>query len=496
MSATADTSAPAVATPYRNVILFSVVLCSGLQSMDTFLAAVALPNMRGEMSASLDEISWVLTAYLIAIAIASPPIGWLSRRLGRKRFMLTIIVCFLAFSMLAGSSTSLTEIVAYRFCQGLSAAALVPLSHHIILDVFPKDKVGFALGWWSVGVMFGAIVGPTLGGALTEYLSWRWVFYVNLPMGMLALTMIFIFLPETERDTKRRFDWTGFILLTVALISMQLMLDRGNRQDWFESTEIVIEASLFGVFFYAFVIHILTARQPFLDARIFLNRNFTIGLILATMHGIVLVGLIGLLPPFLQTLLGVPVLTVGLIMAPRGLMTAVTATISGRLLTYIDPRIIILAGMGLIAFSMWLMSNFTPATSVIYFTIVVVLQGAGFGMFFVPVNTVAFSTLAPHYRGDATAFTSLLRKIGSSVGVSLLVGQYIRGAQANHAWLTTHVTPYSETLRHQPLPEFWSMSDLAGLAALDKEVIRQAQFLSYLQDFQLIAFFIVALMPL
>jgi DHA2 family multidrug resistance protein len=214
------------------------------------------------------------------------------------------------------------------------------------------------------------------------------------------------------------------------------------------------------------------------------------------MHGIVLVGLIGLLPPFLQTLLGVPVLTVGLIMAPRGLMTAVTATISGRLLTYIDPRIIILAGMGLIAFSMWLMSNFTPATSVIYFTIVVVLQGAGFGMFFVPVNTVAFSTLAPHYRGDATAFTSLLRKIGSSVGVSLLVGQYIRGAQANHAWLTTHVTPYSETLRHQPLPEFWSMSDLAGLAALDKEVIRQAQFLSYLQDFQLIAFFIVALMPL
>ena len=488
--------APAVVTPYRNVILFSVVLCSGLQSMDTFLAAVALPNMRGEMSASQDEISWVLTAYLIAIAIASPPIGWLSRRLGRKRFMLTIIVLFLVFSMLAGSSTTLAEIVTYRFLQGLSAAALVPLSHHILLDVFPRSKVGFALGWWSVGVMFGAIVGPTLGGALTEYLSWRWVFYVNLPMGMLALTMIFIFLPETERDTKRRFDWTGFVMLTVALVSMQLMLDRGNRQDWFDSTEIVVEACLFAAFLYAFIIHILTARQPFLDARIFLNRNFSIGLLLATMHGVVLVGLVGLLPPFLQTLLGVPVLTVGLIMAPRGFMTAVTATVSGRLLAYFDPRPIILCGMALIAFSMWLMSNLTPETSVIYFTIVVVLQGAGFGMFFVPVNTVAFSTLAPHYRGDATAFTSLMRKIGSSVGVSVLVGQYIRGAQSNHSLLSQNVTPFNETLRHLAMPEAWNMSNLAGLAALDKEVIRQAQFMSYLQDFQYIAIIIVALMPL
>ena len=497
MSADASVrDAPATATPYRNVILFSVILCSGLQSMDTFLAAVALPNMRGELSASQDEISWVLTAYLIAIAIASPPIGWLSRRLGRKRFMLTITVSFLIFSMLAGSSTTLTEIVVYRFFQGLSAAALVPLSHHILLDIFPKDRIGFALGWWSVGVMFGAIVGPTLGGVLTEYVSWRWVFYVNLPMGLLALVMIAIFLPESERDTRRSFDWPGFIMLTVALISMQLMLDRGNRKDWFDSTEIIIEASLFGVFLYAFIIHILTARQPFLDPRIFLNRNFTIGLILASLHGVVLVGLVGLLPPFLQTLLGVPAVTVGLVMAPRGFMTAVTATVSGKLLSYIDPRPIILCGMTLIAASMWLMSNFTPETSVIYFTIVVVLQGSGFGLFFVPVNTVAFSTLAPHYRGDATAFTSLMRKIGSSVGVSLLVGQYIRSAQTNHAILSQNVTPFNETLRHQPLPEAWSMSDLPGLASLDREIIRQAEFLAYLQDFQYIAIIIVALMPL
>ncbi len=496
MSATASIGAPTVVTPYRNVILFSVVLCSGLQSMDTFLAAVALPNMKGELSVSQDEISWVLTAYLIAIAIASPPIGWLSRRIGRKRFLMSVIVAFLIFSMLAGSSTSLTEIVIYRFLQGLAAASLVPLSHHIILDIFPKDRLGFALGWWSVGVMFGAIVGPTLGGALTEYMSWRWVFYVNLPMGMLALTMIVIFLPETERNFGQRFDWTGFIMLTVALVSMQLMLDRGNKLDWFESNEIVTECMLFVAFMYAFIVHILTARQPFLDARIFLNRNFTIGLLLATMHGVVMVGLIGLLPPFLQFLMGVPVFTIGLIMAPRGLMTAVTATISGRLLTWFDPRPIILVGMALIAFSMWLMSEFTPETSVIYFVIVVILQGTGFGMFFVPVNTVAFSTLPPHYRGDATAFTSLMRKIGSSVGVSILVGQYVRGAQSNHAWLSQHVTPYNETLRHLTMPKSWSMTSIAGLASLDREVIRQAQFLSYLHDFQYIALVIVLLMPL
>ncbi len=496
MSATAAAGAPTVAVPYRNVILFSVVLCSGLQSMDTFLAAVALPNMRGELSVSQDEISWVLTAYLIAVAIASPPIGWISRRIGRKRFLMSVIVLFLIFSMLAGSSTSLSEIVTYRFLQGLAAASLVPLSQHIILDIFPKEKIGFALGWWSVGVMFGAIVGPTLGGALTEYMSWRWVFYVNLPMGMLALTMITIFLPESERNPGQRFDWTGFVLLTVALVSMQLMLDRGNREDWFSSTEIVVEAFLFGAFGYAFIVHVLTARQPFLDPRIFLNRNFTIGLILATMHGVVMVGLTGLLPPFLQGLMAMPVLTVGLIMAPRGLATAVTATISGRLLTFLDPRPLILVGMSLIAFSMWMMSGFTPETSMIYFVIVVILQGTGFGMFFVPVNTAAFSTLPPHYRGDATAFVSLMRKIGSSIGVSILVGQYIRGAQSIHSVLSQNVTPYNETLRLQPLPDMWSMGDLRGLASLDRVVLHQSQFLSYLHDFEWLALFIVLLMPL
>jgi MFS transporter, DHA2 family, multidrug resistance protein len=496
MSATAAAGVPTIAVPYRNVILFSVVLCSGLQSMDTFLASVALPNMKGELAVSQDEISWVLTAYLIAIAIASPPIGWLSRRMGRKRFMMANIVLFLIFSMLAGSSTTLSEIVTYRFLQGLAAAALVPLSHHILLDVFPKEKVGFALGWWSVGVMFGAIVGPTLGGALTEYMSWRWVFYVNLPMGMLALVMIAIFLPETERISNQRFDWTGFVLLTVGLVSMQLMLDRGNKLDWFGSTEIVIEGFLCAAFLYAFVIHVLTARQPFLDARIFLNRNFTIGLILATMHGVVMVGLTGLLPPFLQTLMGMPVLTVGLIMAPRGLATAVTATVSGRLLAFLDPRPVILCGMSLIAFSMWMMSSFTPDTSLIYFVIVVILQGTGFGMFFVPVNTAAFSTLPPHYRGDATAFMSLMRKIGSSVGVSILVGQYIRGAQSIHSVLSQNVTPYNETLRQQPLPDMWNMSELRGLASLDRVVLHQAEFLSYLHDFEWLALFIVMLMPL
>ena len=496
MSATAAAGVPTVAVPYRNVILFSVVLCSGLQSMDTFLASVALPNMKGELSVSQDEISWVLTSYLIAIAVASPPIGWLSRRIGRKRFMLTNIVLFLIFSMLAGRSASLEEIVACRFLQGLAAAALVPLSHHIILDVFPKERVGFALGWWSVGVMFGGIVGPTLGGALTEYMSWRWVFYVNLPMGMLALVMIAIFLPESERNANQRFDWAGFVMLTVALISMQLMLDRGNKLDWFDSSEIVIEGCLFLVFFYAFVVHILTSRQPFLDARIFLNRNFTIGLVLATMHGVVMVGLTGLLPPFLQLIMGMPVLTVGFIMAPRGIATGLTATISGRLLAFLDPRPVILIGMALIAFSMWMMSEFTPETSVVNFVIVVLLQGTGFGMFFVPVNTAAFATLPPHYRGDATAFMSLMRKIGSSVGVSILVGQYIRMAQSTHAVLAQHVTPYTETLRLQPLPEPWSLTDLHGIAALDREVYHQAQFIAYLHDFQWIALFIILLMPL
>lgn len=490
------TSAATVTVRYPALILFGVVLCSGLQSMDTLLAAVALPNMQGALSVSQDEISWVLTAYLIAVAIASPPIGWLGRRLGRKRFMLSVIIGFLIFSMLAGSSTSLGEIVTYRLMQGMFGAALVPLSHHILLDVYPREQHGFAMGWWSVGVMFGAIVGPTLGGALTDLLSWRWVFYVNVPLGVLAFTVIALFLPESERIKSQRFDWTGFLMLTIALGSMQFMLDRGNRDDWFESTEIIVAACLFGVFLYAFIIHILTARQPFIDPRIFLNRNLAIALLLTTMHGVILVGLTGLLPSFLQKLMAIPVLTVGMIMAPRGISTAVTATMSGQIMARLDPRPIILVGMTMLAISMWMLAQFTPDTSPIYFVIVIVIQGAGFGMFFVPVNTAAFGTLPAHYRGDATAFMSLQRKIGSSVGVSILVGEFIRQSQSNHATLVQNLTPFTETLRHLSLPEAWNMANMKGLASLDKEVIHQAQFMAYLHDFEWLALFIVILMPL
>jgi len=490
------TSAATVTVRFPGLILFGVVMCSGLQSMDTLLAAVALPNMQGALSVSQDEVSWVLTAYLIAVAIASPPIGWLGRRLGRKRFMQSVIIGFLIFSMLAGSSTSLTEIVTYRFMQGMFGAALVPLSHHILLDVYPRERHGFAMGWWSVGVMFGAIVGPTLGGALTEFLSWRWVFYVNVPLGVLAFALIGLFLPESERNTSQRFDWSGFLMLTIALGSMQFMLDRGNRADWFDSTEIVVAACLFGIFLYLFVVHILTARQPFIDPRIFKNRNLAIALMLTTMHGVILVGLTGLLPSFLQKLMAVPVLTVGMIMAPRGISTAVTATLSGRIMARFDPRPIILVGMAMLAVSMWMLASFTPETSTVYFMIVIVIQGAGFGMFFVPVNTAAFGTLPPQYRGDATAFMSLQRKIGSSVGVSILVGEFIRQSQSNHAVLAQNLTPFTETLRHLPLPEAWSMGNLRGLASLDKEVIHQAQFMAYLHDFEWLALFIVLLMPL
>ncbi len=492
------TAAPSDASEhvrYRGLILVGTVLASGLQGMDTLLAAVALPSMQGSLSVSQDEVSWVLTAYLIAVAVATPPIGWISRRVGRRRFLIIVIIGFLIFSMLAGSSDSLAEIVTYRFLQGVFGAALVPMSHHILLDIYPREEHGFAMGWWSVGVMFGAIIGPTLGGALTEFLSWRWVFYVNIPLGAAALIVLALFLPETERDTEQRFDWTGFLMLTIALISMQLMLDRGNRQDWFDSTEIVIEACLAGAFLYLFVVHIITARQPFIDPRIFLNRNLSIALLLTTLHGVTLVGLTGLLPPFLQNLMGMPVIIVGLIMAPRGITTAIMATVSGRLLSRIDPRPIIAVGMVLLALSMWMLAQFTPETGVFYFIVAIAIQGIGFGMFFVPINTAAFSTLPSHFRGDATAFMSLLRKIGSSVGVSILIGQLVRSAQTNHAILAQNLTPYSETLRHQPLPDLWNMNELAGLAALDKEVIYQAQFLAYLHDFEWLTAFIVVLIP-
>jgi len=481
---------------HRGIITIAAVMGAGLQGMDTMLAAVALPHIRGSLSLTFEEASWILTSYLIAVAIATPPVSWLGRKFGRKRLFLVVIGGFILCSMLAGGADGINEMVAYRFTQGVFGAALVPLSMHILLDIYPREEHGTAISWWSFGVMFSAICGPTLGGILTDFLSWRWNFYVNIPIASVAMLLIYMFVPESNDNEKRPFDWFGFILLTICLGATQLMLDRGNKLDWFQSPEILLELSAACLALYLFIVHIMTSNEPFVEPAIFKNRNLVLGLCLTTMHGVTLVGLTGLIPSFLNRLMDVPVLTIGLILAPRGIATALASTTAGRLMIRFNPKWICAFGMSLMSLSLWMMAGFTPETATWHFIFAIIIQGFGFGLFFVSGNSMTFATLPAEHRAEATAFMSLMRKIGSSVGVSVLVGMIARNTQRNHEILGANVSQLNEIFRHKELPDSWSLTNIQGMAALDKEVTRQAEFIAYLFDFHVLGIVILLMMPL
>lgn len=476
--------AGAASRPFeRGLITVSIMLATIMQALDTTIANVALPHMQGSMSATQDQISWVLTSYIVAAAIMTPPTGVLAARLGRKRLFAVMVVGFTIASMLCGAATSLVEIVLYRLLQGAFGAGLVPLSQAVLLDTYPREKHGSAMAMWGVGVMVGPILGPTLGGYLTETYNWRWVFYINLPFGILALIGILAFVPETPRDQRRGFDFFGFALLSLAIAALQLMLDRGESQDWFASTEIVVEAVLAGLFLYMFLVHMFTAREPFLEPALFRDRNLAVGLLLIFMVGVILLATLALLPPFLQNLMGFPVLTTGYVLAPRGVGTMIAMIIVGRLIGKLDTRLLILLGNGLTALSLWEMSGFTTEVPISTIVWTGVTQGLGLGFIFVPLSAVTFSTLAAHYRNEGTAMYSLMRNIGSSIGISIVVTLLAQNTQINHAGIADVMTPFRTMLQSPWLPQAWNWHTMSGVTALNGEVTRQAATIAYLNDF-------------
>lgn len=467
----------------RGLITISIMLATIMQALDTTIANVALPHMQGAMSATQDQISWVLTSYIVAAAIMTPPTGVLAARLGRKRLFAIMVTGFTISSMLCGAATSLTEMVIFRLLQGVFGAGLVPLSQAVLLDTYPTEKHGSAMAIWGMGVMVGPILGPTLGGYLTEYYNWRWVFYINLPFGILALTGILAFVPETTIDKFRRFDYFGFALLSLAIGALQLMLDRGESQDWFSSPEIVIECVLAGLFFYMFLVQMFTAARPFIDPGLFKDRNFAVGLVLIFMVGVVLLATMALLPPFLQKLMDFPVLTTGYVIAPRGIGTMIAMVFVGRLIGRTDIRLLILIGIGLTAFSLWEMSGFTTEVAVSTIIWTGVIQGLGLGFIFVPLSTHAFSTLAPHFRNEGTAMFSLMRNIGSSIGISIVFTLLAHNTQVNHAGIAELMTPFRDAMQQPWLPQLWNWHIPSGVIALNGEVTRQAATIAYLNDF-------------
>lgn len=475
----------------RLLITFSVMLATIMQALDTTIANVALPHMQGAMGATQDQTSWVLTSYIVAAAIAMPLTGFVAARIGRKRLFTWSVIGFTVASMLCGAAQSLNQIVIFRLLQGIFGASLVPLSQSVMLDAWPKEKHGSAMAMWGMGVMVGPILGPALGGWLTEYYSWRWVFYINIPFGMLAWLGISAFVSETALDAKRKFDLPGFFFLSVAIGSLQLFLDRGQSKEWFASGEIILEAVLAAVALYLFIAHIFTIKKPFIEPGIFRDKNFIVGLLFSFMMGTILLATMALMPPLLQNFMHYPVIDVGLLMTPRGFGTMFSMMVVGRIAGKVDLRYVIALGVVVMAVSLWQMTQFSMWMSPWEIISSGVVQGIGMGLTFVPLSTLTFSTLAPSYRTEGTSLYSLIRNIGSSIGISVVTTYLARKSQSNHSVFSGFITPFNKALQGE-----YNLHHVSGLMAINGEVTRQATVLAYYQDFRLMMFLCFLLLPL
>ncbi len=479
----------------RVAITGCIMLATLIQALDTTIANVALPYMQGSFAASQDQINWVLTSYIVGAAILTPPTGWLAQRFGRTRLLMTAIAGFTFTSVLCGLAQSLDQIVLFRFLQGTFGASLVPLSQTVMLDIYPRESQGKAMAIWGMGVMVGPILGPTLGGWLTEYYNWRWVFYINVPLGALAFLGVARYLHETVRDRALPFDWFGFAALSLGLGAFQLMLDRGEQLDWFGSTEIVAEACLAGLGLYAFLVHTGLSEHPFISPKLLKDRNFVVGVSFMFMVNMILFSTMALMAPFLQNQLGYPVLDAGIALAPRGAGTMLSMMVVGRLIGRIDARILVAAGFGIMTISLWAMTGFTADVSQDTVIFTGFYQGIGMGFVFTSLSTLTFATLAPQMRAQATSVFALMRSMGGAIGISMLSSLLVSGTQINHADISGYVTPFNRLLQTGFAAEIWNTATLAGRAALDGEVTRQALTIAYLNDFRLIAVLALFAMP-
>ncbi len=485
-------SRPISASQHR-LITGSVMLASIMQALDNTIANVALPHIQGSLSATEDQMTWVLTSYIIAAAIMTPLSGWLAGRFGRKRIFLFSIMGFTISSAFCGLAQSLSQMVVGRLLQGLCGAALIPMSQAVLLDINPPQRHAQAMALWVMGVTIGPILGPALGGWLTEQYNWRWVFYINVPFGILSYLGIRGFLRETDKVIGG-FDWMGFLTLSLAVGSLQLLLDRGPLRDWFGSVEIRFYACVALLSFYLFVVHVVTtARVPFVRPALFADSNFLTGNIFIFIVGVVLFATLALLPPLLQNELGYPVVLTGVVTAPRGVGTLVAMFVVGRVITRVDARLIIASGFVLTSLSLYDMSYFflqMTQTQIIWSGLI---QGLGTGLVYVPLAAISFATLPGVFRNEGTAIFSLIRNIGSSLGISTVEALLTHHQQVLHERLAAEVTPYHQGWHALSYVQLHSVS---GLAALNHEVTHQAAMLAYNNDFWLMMWLSLLAVPL
>ncbi|MFA6408749.1 MAG: DHA2 family efflux MFS transporter permease subunit [Gammaproteobacteria bacterium] len=478
------------------LVTIAVMSAAFMQVLDTTIVNVALPHMRSSLGATPDQISWALTCYLVASGICMPLTGYFSDRLGRKNYLLWCIGGFVVASALCGTSQSLTEIILYRVLQGIFGAGLVPLSQTILIDTFPPKALGKAMAIWGAGIMLGPILGPTLGGYLTEVSSWRWTFYVNVPMGIAAFLLAWNVISETPKKD-RRMDWLGLVLLFLGVGGTQYFLDRGNREDWFSATNIKIAATLAFIGLTGFIVRELKhQKKAFFDIRIFKNRNFAVSSIILLMLGLGLFGTMVIQPMFLEEQLGYPVLTTGLAISPRGLASMVSMILVSKLIARFDPRLLIAVGTILGAIGMWIGTFYSLDVSMSWIIWPSLLQGLGIGLIFAPLTAVAFATLPETAKTEAAGLFSLIRTMGSSIGIAIILTLFSRHSQTAWNHLSGFINPYNPIYINYLATLHLSITDPKAIQLVASEVGRQAQMLAFINVFTFIAWNFLTTLPL
>jgi MFS transporter, DHA2 family, multidrug resistance protein len=480
----------------RPAITATVICACVMQGLDTTIVNVSLPHIQGSMSASQDEISWVLTSYIVSAAIAMPLVGWLADRLGVKYLFLASVIGFTLASALCGAAASLTQLVLYRLLQGVCSAGLVPLGQATLYAVYPRERHGYAMAIFSTGSMMGPIAGPTLGGWLTDNFEWRWCFYINLPVGALCALGVFLFIRRARGATRAPFDMFGFATLSIAVGALQLMLDRGQVKDWFHSTEIWIEATISALSFYLLIVHTATAgERSFLSRELLKSPNFVAGSVLMFAVGVILSGTLALMPSMMQDLMNYPVFDAGWMMAPRGIGTVVAMFLVARIVDRVDARLFILGGFLLTAASLWQMTGYSLYMGSGPILFAGLAQGFSLGLTFVPLQLLALSTLPARIMSQGTAIRALMRMLGGSIGISILETQLVQNTQIVHSRLVEGLRPDNPLAQAPYLHAPFSLIDPSGIAALNAEVTRQAAMVSYNNDFALMMMVVVAALP-
>ncbi len=496
MAAAAEPFSHASVTPVeRTIITIAVMMGMVMQVLDATIANVALPHMQASLGVTPETINWVLTSYIVSAAIAIPITGWLAEKVGRKRLFVWSVILFTAASMLCALAQNLPEMVLFRVLQGVSGAFIAPLAQAVMFDINPPERHAKAMALFGGGVMIGPILGPVLGGWLTDSFNWRWVFLINLPIGIITTLLLLRYLPKTSQRP-HRFDLFGFVLLALALGGLQMMLDRGEQLDWFESWEIWIEAAIAASAAWMFAVHMATSRHPLFDPKLFADRNFVTGLVFMVAVGVLMLAGLALLPPFLQRLMGYSVFESGVLTAPRGVGTLVSMLIAGQLVGKVDSRLLIAAGVGLMAFSLWQMSGFSLEMDQHPIIVSGIIQGLGLGLIFVPLNTLAFGTLPAHYRTTAASLLNLARNLGGSVGISVVTTLLARNIQISHADLAAEVDGLREPMIQPGMIEQLGVAGDAALALINAEINRQAAMIAYIDDFYFMMIVSLCVLPL